>query len=484
MTPVDDERREERTRQAPPPVPSRVAAVLALQRAGGNRAVTRMLQRKVGFEFEADMWWSWKRTQPYSDLERIQPPGTRRIPAAKYEPLKKKDPIHDGVGYTLEADESKNTDGQGRQRADVEFVTEPFEETPEGLQALAATLKSIERTAGAMTGMRGANDLSGDFNWYEDLTAAGLQPRPGVLISGGDRPMRIKMQTTFGVRLDRVMELMAALGSAQPGESGRKGRARREGRELMKRHPIAGAMGQEGGGMQMMGLAAAEANRAVDAFVTRHRQPGPQYESIAAGMRNTDALKGLVSMATLYLKMGDQYAAGASYPKAIAALMARTDFAALFMMLPQDQRILFRKDDSRLWLELMQDASGLAQLDQPVLRGAEWIQQLTRELWLSHIPLGIDLLTAQGYQMLAAGMRGQGQIDDDELGEMVDDSEMLESMGSMGAKTEGAGETKAAIFELRAIPDMFPYTDIPRISNALAKYIAGLNKGKNVNFKK
>lgn len=61
--------------------------------------------------------------------------------------------------------------------------------------------------------------------------------------------MRIKMQTTFGVRLDRVLELLAAFGSAQPGESGRKRRARRQGRELMSRHVFEGMPGQEGGGM-------------------------------------------------------------------------------------------------------------------------------------------------------------------------------------------------------------------------------------------
>jgi hypothetical protein len=35
----------------------------------------------------------------------------------------------------------------------------------------------------------------------------------------------------------------------------------------------------------------------------------------------------------------------------------------------------------------------------------------------------------------------------------------------------------------RILQDLFPYTEIPRIANALAKYIGGLNKGKNVNFK-
>lgn len=213
----------------------------------------------------------------------------------------------------------------------------------------------------------------------------------------------------------------------------------------------------------MMGLAVAEASRAVDAFVARHKAAGQHHDVDVAGWGKTDALKGLVAMATLYLKLGHDYAEGASYPKAIAALMARTDFEQLFRMLPDDQRIALCKQNSRLWLELMRDASGLAQLDQPLLCNAPWPVRLTCELWLSHLPRGIDLLTSEGYQLLAAAM--------------------LESMGSMGAKTQGVGEARAAIFELRAIPDMFPYTEIPKIANALAKCVADLNNGKKVNFK-
>ena len=57
-------------------------------------------------------------------------------------------------------------------------------------------------------------------------------------------------------------------------------------------------------------------------------------------------------------------------------------------------------------------------------------------------------------------------------------------MGSMGEKAEGRADQRTAIFELRAIPDYFPYGEIGRIARALAKYIAGLNKGKSVTFKK
>ena len=49
---------------------------------------------------------------------------------------------------------------------------------------------------------------------------------------------------------------------------------------------------------------------------------------------------------------------------------------------------------------------------------------------------------------------------------------------------EGSAEQLSAIFELRAIPDYFPHNEIGRIARALAKYVAGMNKGKDVKFKK
>jgi hypothetical protein len=67
-------------------------------------------------------------------------------------------------------------------------------------------------------------------------------------------------------------------------------------------------------------------------------------------------------------------------------------------------------------------------------------------------------------------------------GTMLGESHLLESMGSMGEKTKGSPDQRTAIFDLRAIPDYFPYGEIGRIARALAKYIAGLNKGKSVAF--
>jgi hypothetical protein len=472
----EEQRRRPREQAAPAPDP-RAHALLALQRGAGNQAVARVLARKIGFEFEADGWSSWKRTQELSLEERLMPPDQRRLPHTKFEPLKKKDPIHDGTGFTLEADEAKHKDQLGRNKSDIEFVTAPFDETPAGLQALKVTLDEIRDLAEGMVGMREANDTQGSLNWHDEMTQAGLRPRPKVHLSSGDRPLKVKMQSTFGLRLDQVMGFMATFGDAQPGESKSKKRKRADARELMT-HRVIGVPMQTAAGVNM-GLAASEANRAVDWFIARHKPQGPNHDASVARFGNTDALKGLVAMITLYLKLGDQIGASASYPKAIAALMARTDFAQMFRMLPDLQKITFRNDDA-LWYELIQNAANVP-LNQPVLNGAPWLQHLTVDLWLQHIPLGTDLLTQQGYQLLAAAL--QPQLDDGEFGEAMADSEMLESMGSMGSKTEGEGDTQAAIFELRAIPDYFPHTEIPRISKALAKYITGLNKGKDTKFK-
>jgi hypothetical protein len=474
---VEDSEPEHRPRaEAPRPDP-RAQALLALQRGAGNQAVARVLARKIGFEFEADMWASWRRTQDFSLEERLMPPDQRSLPIAKYEPLKKKDPIHDGTGFTLEADESKNKDALGRNKSNIEFVTAPFDETPTGLQALRTTLDEIRSLADGMVAMREANDAQGKLNWYDEMTQAGMRPKSKIHVSSGDRPLKVKMQSTFGLRLDQVMSFMATFGDAQPGESKGTRRKRGDARELMT-HRVVGMPVQTTGGKNM-GVAAAEANRAVDWFIARHKAPGTHHDPQVARFGNTDALKGLLTMITLYLKMGDEIGSSASYPKAVAALMARTDFGQMFRMLPDLQRITFR-NDSALWDELVDNASGLPR-NQAVLKGAPWLGHLTIDLWTKSIPLGVDLLTQSGYEGLADKL--QPTMQQGEYDTAYDDAEMLESMGSMGSKTEAAGDQKAAIFEIRAIPDYFPHTDIPRISTALAKYITALNRGKNAQFK-
>lgn len=63
------DRRAPRPQRTAEPVPGSRAAqpvvrMLAVQRAVGNAAAARLIQRKIGFEFEADAWHSWRRTKP------------------------------------------------------------------------------------------------------------------------------------------------------------------------------------------------------------------------------------------------------------------------------------------------------------------------------------------------------------------------------------------------------------------------------------
>jgi hypothetical protein len=455
--------------------------ILRLQQTAGNAAVARMIQRKIGFEFEADAWYSWRRLRNLTQAESSTSPALRTLPVQDVAPLKKKDPIHQGTGYTLEADESKNKDALGRGKSDIEFVTVPFEEDAGGLRQLKDTLDAIEADAADLCAMRYADEFAGSYNMFEELVAAGLSPPTGILLSGGDRPLTVKMQATFGLRLDRVLELMSSLGAAQPGESARKAAQRAEGRDFMSRHAGGLAMPQ-GAGMQEVGAAAARATAGVRAFKQAHAHGTPNYDPAVDRLKNTKALEGLLSMIGLYLGLGDKISAGASYPKAIAAIMARTDFAAMFTLLPQDQKILLTKGDNLYWFELVGMANPGLNLSAQLFKGAPWLQELYRDDWLENIPKGTDIVGQSGYQQLANAMLPTAGIAT--TGTMLGESHLLESMGSMGEKTEGDGDRRLAIFELRAIPDYFPYDQIGQISRAVAKYIAGLNKGKSVTFER
>ena len=103
--------------------PVRMALVQQMQQTRGNRAVQRALrqvptplgqrtqvqrrgrpaaviQRKIGFEFEADKLASWKLLRPMTPTEWNQPPETRVVPPDAYEPfLKKKDRMYAGPGF-------------------------------------------------------------------------------------------------------------------------------------------------------------------------------------------------------------------------------------------------------------------------------------------------------------------------------------------------------------------------------------------------
>jgi hypothetical protein len=454
----------------------------ALDARGAVVPVT--VQRKIGFEFEADRWMSARLTRPLSFHELAQPPEARLIHPTTYQWLTKKQPIYAGQGFTLEADETHTDDVAGRKKSDIEFVTVAFDESRAGLKQLQATLGAIVRLCDRLVGLRDAGSKAGNFNWPDELQAIGI-PSTDLMLESGDRPMTVKMQATAGLRLDQIATVMASLGTARPDEPAKERQRRAPGRDLLTKLGRDDETGkivarEEVAGGRIFGQAPAEAERAIRAFIYRHSRPGAPAEYIrdVPRMGETDSLRGILALIYSYLKLG---AVGGSYPKVIAPLMARTDFARLFMMLPTPQKLLFRERGRRLWLEIVQETVQMP-LDAPILApSTAFTIDLTRELWIDQMAMGADLLTEVGYKALADSQLPPHPTPD-EVGDYLfkqQQAEWLESMGSYGSKTEKSGQADAAIMELRAMPNYIDYRELKTIAVNLAKYVANVNRGKN-----
>ena len=146
---------------------------------------------------------------------------------------------------------------------------------------------------------------------------------------------------------------------------------------------------------------------------------------------------------TSYISQGVQ---AVFYPKQItdSFLLARTDMAALFRLLPEEEQEVF-KTSWKLLLLLAMKAAGVQETDEPVI-GKVWVDENysgkkpigpSREKWIFFIVNGYDLLSAAHYKDIET--------------EAAEVGKELESLGEMGKKTEAVGQskTKGGIFELR-----------------------------------
>jgi hypothetical protein len=168
------------------------------------------------------------------------------------------------------------------------------------------------------------------------------------------------------------------------------------------------------------------------------RSRAAQVEGTPALPNPSDDLKGLIGVIASYLVQGAA-SVPIAYPKQLGnLLLARTDFAKLFRLLPQNEQSLLRTD-TQLWIDLVIEASsrgnaalfrGRIDPNQNVIKaGTErtGTADLTVERWLRAIPGNTDLLaTIAGSQSMGA------------MGNTVED------VGPEGAREQ------AGIFEFRA----------------------------------
>ena len=175
-------------------------------------------------------------------------------------------------------------------------------------------------------------------------------------------------------------------------------------------------------------------------------------------------MEGLLTLVFYYLTLGD-LCSDCPFPKGLTRIMARTDFAQLFSMMPESGDL-----DAQAWVDLVLNASELSaeermwkqrfghrQVNTSNVYEDGPVIELTRGKWLMGMANGHDYLTKSG---------GGGDI--------------VKSMGELGNKTDELGQSgllnRGAIVELRNMQGNYKLDRWKPLVEKICNFVAQLNK--------
>jgi hypothetical protein len=385
-----------------------------------------VVQRKVGFEFETP--WRAKR------ISTGEPLGKREMIGTRFD------------GFKAEAD----ADPQGG-HSEIEFVVDPpVEEGDVGERRLTTVMRGLTRLGEEMerasitTDARPVDDEEStrptpqiQLPFFRQYKATGrLVDDDFAIIPRGN--LRAAAQVTSGFKLGAIPRLGDRL-RPRPGDVRDAGDLSNVGDmgDMSDLAHMVDAIDYGDGGAHA-DARAFELPPAMARGAATLRGRAAQVQGRPALPNPSEDLKGLIGVIASYLIQGAANQPLA-YPKQLGnLLLARTDFAQLFRLLPQNEQSLLRAH-TQLWVDLVVEAGsrGNAALyrghidpNQNVIKaGTErtGAVDLTVGRWLRAIPANTDLLTT---------------------------IEGRQSMGAMGDKVEDVGPSgaraKAGIFEFRA----------------------------------
>jgi hypothetical protein len=413
----------DRARRRPPPLPEH--RLLALQRGAGNAAVTRMLQRKIGFELEAGDWRSaalaGEPTEEHRQKKAIPKQGAQTKPP-------------DARDKFYEVDRIRGTaDELPTGKRDVEFVILEREESD--ATGIDAAFDTVEQLYGKLTD---------DWVWPEARFGWSPPTRHTWLLDKPDKsPTQVQLQATAGIPLDQLADTAGRM-EAEP--------ARTQTAQATGIHPMAAEV--------VIAPAHEVAAAALQEFETQH-----------GALNQTGALVGMLTLMAQFLvggtpDPGEEHIAAYSYPKALAAILPRTDFATLFATLPKElQKTLKQRDQSTNLagftelIQLLSEYTPKPGLDEPVLGFRAWKQipdkaivpDLTRRAWADGILEGQDRLSQSGYLKWLDERKDQQQIGLTEYGQRKTEAKQLDSIGGYGAKMDKGAKEDLPLVEFRAL---------------------------------
>jgi hypothetical protein len=436
----------------------------------GPGATQPAVQRKVGFEFESK-WSPWRHLRTTSaegsDRSVPEPPTAPdgALAGDQVEPVARKVVLESGAGFTLEAD-----DTPGPTRSNLEFVSAPFDETPAGLdefEIAVDNMRTIALRIDRYSGLPGpditrngppypvpADSLPLDFVLPAEHGLGGSAQIPGkdVLLSGGDDGFPVKMQSTAGLPLADLPEMLVRLGRPVPRETNAQAESRRRDRATM--HPVDRPPEIA---HQIMGHAPHMADLLINSM---RRHPG-YSEGLSGDTRELSGFIAAVVMVTAFLQEPVPRSAGAPLIKDRLPLMPRNNFRQMFEALPENHQALLATNPDALVGLLLQILKYGFQRDFPATTplipptnpdGApeRALATVTIGEWIRGVLTGEDYLAQRGMERW---LSGKGHFSATTKSSAV---EGLESIGTYPTGDRRADTGKELFkFENRAINPIY-----------------------------
>jgi hypothetical protein len=470
------------------------AQVLRAQNLIGNRAVTHLLggglsspdaaqqaepaptpepaavQRKIGFEFEDRHWNSW-RHRATDDGDQV-------------ETVKRKETLHNGPHYRIEGEDSFAHLGA----TTIEVVTEPFEETAEGVASLTQSMDDVKRRVQQLdhfAGKRPGPDIQPGRHTYpmppespeprfvrrdeHEFSGSGGLAADAILLSGGTPGFRIAMQYTAGLALRDIPEALETAGT-NPREP--RSDVRRRQRVRQQLYPPRDNTANLRSVGEAPGRASALAARLEDI---------PAYADALDGDQSD--LVGFLSALVLTvdrLQTSGELQSSMDYVKIRLPQMPRNNFVQMLRAVPEAQRVaiekapdvlaeqlvaLLRENHDQLALDsALIPPNTVTDGDDDATRAGTHVATLTVREWIRGIAHGTDHLST-------AGMREWLRPLDIPEAERTRAADSLESVGaleSVDTRTED-GESLFQFENRRvkpALPDGETIMTMPRAATA------------------
>ena len=361
-----------------------------------------VVQRKVGFEFETP--WRAKRISTGAPLAKRELIGTRFD------------------GFKAEAD----ADPEGG-HSEIEFIVDPpVEEGDAGERRLTTVMRGLTRLGDQMeraSVTTEAKPVGGEENqrptpevqlpFFRQYKATGrLVDDDFAIIPRGS--LRAAAQVTSGFKLGAIPRLGERL-RPRPGDVRDAGDVSNVGDmgDMGDLAHMVDAIDYGDGGAHA-DARAFELPPAMARGAATLRGRAAQVQGRPALPNPSEDLKGLIGVIASYLVQGAA-SVPLAYPKQLGnLLLTRTDFAKLFLLLPQNEQSLLSAD-TQLWVDLVVEAGsrgnaalfrGRIDPNQNVIKsGTERMGavDLTVGRWLRAIPANTDLLTTiEGSQSMGA----------------------------------------------------------------------------------